>query len=163
MPLPVSYWSVTIADNTINKRTGKPETSQSAVAVTTLTAANVVAQQALLATLSGAIAGLTIGVLKTTETTFTRNLLSQAPAASVLAQRENKWLVRYHGASTFQNFVVSYGTADLTLLESGEEFLDLTADEGLAFKEAFEAVVKSPNDATEAVVVDSVQFVGRNT
>lgn len=163
MPLPVSFWSLTIADNTINKRTGKPETTNAAVAIITLTAANVVAQQALLATLSGALAAITLGVFRTAETVFTRNLLSSAPAASVLAQRENKWLFRYHGNSTFQNFTVSYGTADLTLLESGEEFLDIVADEGLAVKDAFEAVVRSPNDATETVTLDSIQFVGRNT
>jgi len=163
MPLPVSFASVTIADNTINKRTGRPETSNTTVAITTLTAGNVVAQQALVADLNAAVAAITLGVIRTSETTFTRNLVSASPAASVLAQRENKWLFRYHGNSTFQNFTVSYGTADLTLLESGEEYLDLTADEGLAVKTAFEAIVKSPNDASETVTLDSVQFVGRNT
>jgi len=163
MPLPVSFWSATIADNTINTRTGKPETTNAAVAITTLTAANVVAQQALLATLQGAIADITLGVFRQAETVFTRNLLSASPAASVLAQRENKWLFRYHGNSTFQSFSVSYGTADLSLLDSGAEYLDLTADEGLAVKNAFEAVVKSPNDSSESVTLDSVQFVGRNT
>lgn len=163
MPLPVSFWGVTLADNTVNTRTGRPETTNANVAITTLTAANVVAQQALLSTLSGAIAAVTLGVIRTSETVFTRNLLSASPAASVLAQRENKWLCRYHGNSTFQNFSISLGTADLSLLDSGSEYLDLTADEGLALKDAFEAVVKSPNDSSESVTLDSVQFVGRNT
>lgn len=165
MPLPVSFASATIADNTINRRTGRPETSNTTVAITTLTAANVVAQQALVADLNAAVAAITLGVLRTTETTFTRNLVSASPAASVLAQRENKWLCRYHGNSTFQNFVVSYGTADLSLLDTGEEYLDiLTASSpGNDFKVAFEAIVKSPNDSSESVTLDSVQFVGRNT
>jgi len=122
-----------------------------------------VAQQALVSDLYGALAAVTLGVFKQSETVFTRNLLSQAPAASVLAQRENKWLMRYHGNSTFQNFSATIGTADLSLLVSGEGYLDLTADEGLAVKTAFEAVVKSPNDAAETVTLDSMQFVGRNT
>jgi len=162
MALPVSFYNLTINDNTL-KSNGTPESSSMGVAVTTLTAANVAAQSALIINLENAIDGVTIGEMAKSEIVFERQILSAEPAASTLAQRENKWLMRYHGNTLNQKFQVSVGTADLTLLDSGSEFLDLTADEGLALKTAFEAIVKSPNDGAEAVTLDSVQFVGRNT
>jgi len=50
-------------------------------------------------------------------------------------------------------------------LPDHSEFLDIvtTASPGKVFKDAFEAIVKSPDDASETVVVTSCQFVGRNT
>jgi len=162
MALPVSFYNLTVNDNTL-KANGTPESSSMGVAVTTLTAANVAAQSALIINLENAIDGVTIGEMAKSEIVFERSILSASPASSTLAQRENKWLMRYHGNTLNQKFQVSVGTADLTLLDSGSEFLDLTADEGLALKTAFEAIVKSPNDAAETVTLDSVQFVGRNT
>jgi len=80
-----------------------------------------------------------------------------------LAQREKKWLARYHDATNGQKFQVSWGTADLSLHMTNSEFLDLSTGAGAALKAAFEDVVVSPNDSSHAVVLDSVQFVGRNT
>lgn len=162
MALPTSFYNLTINDNT-RKANGKPESTSLGLAITTLTAANVVAQQALVINLENAIDGVTIGEMAKSEIVFDRDILSQDPAASTLAQRENKWLMRYHGNTLNQNFQVSVGTADLTQLPNNSEFLDLTAGAGLALKTAFEAIVKSPNDGAEAVTLDSVQFVGRNT
>lgn len=163
MPLPNSFYGLTISDNTINPSSGKPETTTSQIPVVTLSAANVVAQLAAQEAFRVALDDIVIGVMRQTETVFTRNLLSAGAAASPLAQRENKWLFRYHGNSTFKNYTISFGTADLTLLEDNSEYLSLLADEGLAVKTAFEAIARSPNDSGETVTLDSVQFVGRNT
>lgn len=162
MALPVSFYTVSINDNTLRSN-GTPESTGMGVAVTTLNAGNVVAQSALIVNLENAIDGVTIGVMAKSEIVFERQILSALAAGSPLAQRENKWLLRYHGVTLNQKFQVSIGTADLTLLSNNSEFLDLTAAEGLALKTAFEAIVKSPNDGAEAVILDSVQFVGRNT
>lgn len=162
MPLPLSYYGITIADNTL-RPSGEPETTSMVFPVTTLTPANVAAQLTLAGNLKTALAAITLGNFLKDETTYSRNLLAQGPASDPLAQRENKWLMRYHDATTYQKFQVSIGTADLTKKMANSEFIDLTAGEGLDLKTAFEAVVVSPADSTHSVILDSVQFVGRNT
>jgi len=165
MATPTSFHSERYADNTIDPKTGRPETASFQVAITNLTPANVAAQITLINDLSSAVAALVIGNADGNEVVYDRNDLAASPAASPLAQRENKWLVRYHGSVSHKRFRVSLPTADLTLLANNSEFLDITtaASPGNDFKVAFEAVVKSPDDDTESVVVDSVQFVGRNS
>lgn len=163
MPLPVSYYGFTIADNT-KKSNGKPETTTSRFPVTTLTPANVAAQITLANNLQVAIASIVLGNFVKSESTYASNTLGGLLAsADPLAQRENKWLMRYHDATTFQNFQLSVGTADLTKHMTNSEFVDLTAGDGLALKTAFEAVVVSPADSTHLVILDSIQYVGRNT
>lgn len=162
MPLPLSFYGATVADNTV-KANGQPETSSWQVPITTLTPANVAATEGLAGALLAAIAGICIGSNQNTQLVYNRPILSATPAASQLAQRENKWLARYHDATTFKKFTVSWPCADLTELVSGEEFLVLTSGAGATLKSAFEAVVVSPDDSTHAVVLDSVQFVGRST
>jgi len=162
MALPLSYYSSQIADNTV-KPSGEPETTQFKVPITTLTPGNVAATATLCGNLSAAIAGLTLGNFLKNELVYSRSVVGSGPASSLLAQRENKFLLRYHDATTNQKFQVSIGTADLTQLMANSEFVDLTAGAGLALKTAFEAVVVSPDNSSNTVVLDSVQFVGRNT
>jgi len=162
MALPVSFMSLTMADNTV-KSNGTPETTTISLPVTTLNAGNYAAQSSLIAALVTALEGITIGNPVKSETTILRSIISAAAASDPLAQRENKFLLRYHGSTLNQKFQASIGTADLTQLMTNSEFIDLTAGTGLALKSAFEAIVKSPNDSSESVVLDSVQFVGRNT
>lgn len=162
MALPVSFVSLTMNDNTV-KPNGTPESTTISLPVTTLTAANYAAQSALIAALITALEGITIGNPAKSETTILRSIISTDPASTVQAQRENKYLLRYHGATLHQKFQASIGTADLDQLVPNTEFIDLTGGAGLALKDAFEDIVKSPDDAAEAVVLDSVQFVGRNT
>lgn len=162
MPLPLSFYALTIADNTL-KGNGQPETTRWELPVTTLTPSNVAAQETLMGNLQTAVAAITIGQFIKNETVYARNIIGAGIASSTLAQRENKWLIRYHDAVNQQKFQVSIGTADLTLLVSGEEFLVISGGPGGDLKTAFEAVIVSPNDSSHAVVVDSVQFVGRNT
>lgn len=162
MALPVSFAVRTIADNTL-KNNGNPETTTSRVAITTLTAGNVAAQVTLQTDYDTALAGLTLGQVHETVLEFARTQGVPGPSSNPLAQRENKWLARYHDAVTYQKMTVSYGTADLSLLTNNSEFLDLTTTPGSTFKTAFEAFVKSNYDPSHAVVLDSMQFVGRNS
>lgn len=162
MPQPISYLNVTIADNT-KKADGSPETTSTSFPVVTMTPANAAAQITAQGNLLTALAGLTLGRYVKNETIYARNQTGpNIPATDGAAQRENKWLLRYHDAVTYEKFQVSVGTADLTKHMANSEFVDLTAGEGLALKTAFEAVVVSPSDPANAVVLDSVQFVGRN-
>lgn len=163
MPIPLSYFKISIADNTA-KSTGEPESSHATVAITTLTPANVAATATLCGNLKTALAALVLGRFIKDELTYTRELLgAQIPATDPLAQRENKWLCRYHDATTFERFQVSFPTADLSKHMTNSEFVDLSAGDGAAFKTAFEAVVVPPTDSSHTVVLDSMQFVGRNT
>jgi hypothetical protein len=162
MPLPVSFYNITIADNTA-KSTGEPETTSGEVPIITLTPANVAATATLCGNLKTALAGLVLGRFVADTLVYDRAKNgANIPADDDLAQRENKWLCRYHDATTFQKFSVSYGTADLSKHKQNSEFVDLTTGAGAAFKTAFEAVVVSPADSTHTVVLDSMQFVGRN-
>lgn len=153
-----SQYELTYNDNTVNS-SGIPEKGRCRFNIVDLTAANLVATQALLVSLLAAIQGMVIGELNKERIVLSDTLSSSAPAASNLAQRENKWLVRYTDTTTHRIFKGEIPTADLSLLSGNSEFLNLAADEGLAFKTAFEAVVKSIEG--NAVQLISVQFVGR--
>lgn len=162
MAAPVSFVSLTYNDNTV-KSNGEPESASLEVAVTTLTAANYVAQKALIDDLITKLNPFTLGEHAKTAITIDREVLSTDPASSKLAQRENKLLLRYHGASSNKKFRVSLPCFDLTTIPDHQEFVDLTAGDGLALKTAWELIVKSPDDALESTVLDSAQFVGRNS
>lgn len=160
MALPVSFYSLTQNDNTSIPR---QESTNTSVAITTLTSGNLTAQLALIAALENALEGICIGNPAKSEIVLARTVISTAPASDPFAQRETKWLIRYHGATLGEKFQVTLGTADLDQLTGNSEFLDLTGGTGAALKSAWEAIVKSPGDGAESTVLDSVQFVGRNT
>lgn len=162
MATPTSFASWTYNDSTIDPKTGRPENSSFGVAITNLTAANVDAQITLRDALTTAIEAIVLGVLAKQEIVFDRTPMSATPANDQYAQRENKLLLRYKGVTSNKNFRSEIPTFDLGLLPLHSEFLDLTADEGLALKTAWDAFVKSPDDDTEAVSLISAQFVGRN-
>lgn len=156
MALPISFWSASYLDASADRATSTQ------IAITTLSAANVAAQSALIATLDAAQLALLLGTEAQTDLDFARVKTGAARPANVLAQRENKFLVRYHDATTFQKFRVELPCADLSLLPAASDFLDISAGLPLAYVVAFEAVAKSPADPTHAVIVDSIEFVGRN-
>lgn len=163
MAIPISFYSQTINDNTVVK--GKPESTNWEVPISAVNATNLDAIESLLVTLSVATAGIVLGVQAKDTTVADRHVISIEAASSVLAQRENKWLVRYHNPVSLQKFQVSIGTADLSLLPAHGEYLDIAtaATPGRIFRDAFQAVVVCPDDDAQYAVVDSVQFVGRNT
>lgn len=163
MALPVTYVSVEVADNTINPKTSAPETATYSLALETATPANVATVLSNVGGLVAAFQGITIGRVIKQDFSYDVTKNEKIPATSDLAQRENKWLCRYHDTTTFKKFAVSIPCADLTKKKPNSEFVDLTTGPGAAVKTAFEQVVVSPDDPTHAVVLDSIQFVGRNT
>jgi len=129
-----------------------------------LTAANVVAQLALIATLKTTVDAIVLTQPVADKVVYTGSGTgSGTPPTDPLAQRENKWLVRYVGDATFKVFSVEIPGADLTKLTTSPQtdFADLTDPDIAAFVTAFEAVVRSPDDPTETVTVRNIQFVGR--
>jgi hypothetical protein len=162
MGLPLSFWSQTMSDNTVQSN-GSPETTNFGFSIATLTPSNVADAETAMGTLAAAIAGITLGHVVQRDLVYWRQQFEKIPATSTAAQRENKWLCRYHDTVTFQKMTRTIGTADLTKLVSGSEFLVLTSGAGATLKSAFEAVVVSDFDPTHSVVLDSVQFVGRNS
>lgn len=159
MARPISQASQTLQDyGTPGSGTGA-EKSSWAFWISTLTAANFVAQTGLVSALYTAALDLTLGSQAATRV-LAVSTVSAVENTNPLAQRENKWLVRYHDTAGTK-FTLEIPTADLSLLDTGTEFLDLTGTEAAAFKTAFEAVVKSPDDPTLTVTLDSIQFVGR--
>jgi hypothetical protein len=137
------------------------EVSHLRLFVTTITPGNQAAQVALHTTLFAALDALTLGLQQKEETVLSTSVVNVTPATNPLAQRENKWLLRYHASVTRKNFVVELPCADLSLLGNNTDFIDKTGAEWLALKSAFEAVVVDPDDGG-AVILDDAEFVGRN-
>lgn len=160
MAIPQSWYTVGVADNTV-KANGEPETASWTVPITTITAGNIVAVETAAGNLATAVAALSLGNNWKHEVTASRMEVAKTPSASELAQRENKYLARYHDAVTGKKFRVSFPCADLTVKIANSEFVDLSAGLGATLKTAFEAVVVSPDDSSHATVLDSVQFVAR--
>jgi len=159
MARPISRASQTLQDyGTPGSGTGA-EKSSWAFWISTLTAGNFVAQTGLVSALYTAALDITLG---SQSASVIQAVATQSAVENTnpLAQRENKWLARYHD-SAGTKFTLEIPTADLSLLDMGTEFADLTGTEMAAFKTAFEAVVKSPDDPTLTVTLDSMQAVGR--
>lgn len=159
MARPISRITQTLQDYGTPGSGSGAEKSTWSVWTANLTAANFTAQQGLISALYTAALDLTLGSQAATSE-LAVSTQSSVENTNPLAQRENKWLVRYHDTAGTK-FTVEIPTADLSLLDTGTEFLDLTGTEAAAFKTAFEAVVRSPDDPTLTVTVDSIQFVGR--
>jgi len=160
MARPITQASQSLQDyGTPGSGTGA-EKSSWAVWATTLTAGNFVAQTGLASALWTATLDITLGSQSGTRL-LAASTVSAVVNTNPLAQRENKWLVRYHDTAGTK-FTVEIPTADLSLLDTGTEFLNL-ADGGpiAAWVTAYEAYAKSPDDPTLSVTVDSIQFVGR--
>jgi len=156
MALPVSFFSQTRNDYSDEK-------SSWGFAVATLSAANVAAQQTLIDAVVTATSAIVLTAATKEETTYKRTIHAGAQPTDPLAQRENKWLVRYTGDATFKKFTLEIPGADLSKLSTSpqSDFADLTDTDIAAWVTAFEAVAKSPDDPTETVTVRNIQFVGR--
>jgi hypothetical protein len=138
------------------------EKSSFKVTSVTANAGNLAAQQTLAANLSDAIDDLTIGEL-TKQLMDLVILDTPAIPANVYAQRELKWLVRYSGNTSGKIFQTEIACPDVTdNVVVNTDVADLASDDWAAFKTAFEAYVKSPDNGTEAVTVIGANLVGRN-
>ena len=116
----------------------------------------------MLDAVADAVANLSIGVLS--KETY-GILLIDAPgiATNPYAQRELKWLVQYQGNTSGKLFSIEIAAPDVTdNVVVNSDVADLTSTDWAAFKTAFEAYAKSPDNGTEAVTVIGAMLVGRN-
>jgi len=128
-----------------------------------LTAVNFDAEGSKFLALRDAIAGITIGLrVSFVHGNREETLPATSEAASPLAQREAKWLVRYHAATGTDNYRMEIPCADLDQLDPNNKGFAEIGDGGVvdAFVSAFESYVLSADGG--AVVVDSIAHVGRN-
>lgn len=137
------------------------ETTTFRVTTAQLTAANIDNQIVLNTALGVAIVGITRGAVS--KIVYSNEIATPNVCDDPLAQRENKWLIRYHDAVNNKKYRVELGTADLTVLDPNNRGYAHIGDAGPvdAFVAAFEDYVLS--DDGNAVEIDSIQFVGRNT
>lgn len=125
-----------------------------------LTAANFVAQLALVATLQGAVDAVSLGLFGG-KTVQAEDVAVGPKATDVNAQREAKWRVTFtddvqpEGNGSFE-----IGMPDLSLLVAGTGLMNVTAGAGLALVNAIEAAVVSR--LGNAVTVSQIAHVGRN-
>jgi len=138
------------------------ESSSFTVSVTERDDANFDAQVTLADALITATNSLTLGNLN-------NQFLSQGEwgigsiPSDVLAQRENKWLVKYEDATTGKKYNVEVPTAELASghLQTNSDEADLSDAEWVAFIAAFEAYAVAP-DTGNPVNFISARFVARN-
>lgn len=128
-----------------------------------LTAANIVAQIAAGDALVTAIEGITLGLSSVKHYEAKRSPLSgEVRATDTGAQRELKWLVRYHDDTTFERATCELPCADTAQLDPNNRGYAQMGDSGVvdAFVTAFEAFAIGPGG--NAAVVDDILLVGRN-
>lgn len=120
--------------------------------------------------LRAAIQGLSIGVMASESLSVFETALSAARPTEPTAQRGVKWTVGYHDNTAFfddpvnaipnigyqKAFTFTIACADLTLLDDGQEEIDLTDPEAAAFVTAFENTARSPYGG--AVIVDYIKY-----
>lgn len=110
-----------------------------------------------------ALEGITLGVMAKEQWVGDLTDLSALSPVNVFAQRELKWLVRYHDTVTQEKATLEIGTADPTgVMLPNSDFADLSVNPMLAFVTEFQSFARHPESATNAVVIDSIQLVGRN-
>jgi len=128
--------------------------------VTTLTAANFDATISAINTLSAAILGVqTENCLQSKTVTAQSTFISRAKAATKPAQREHKWIVTLEDATTHRLTTHEIPIADVALVGTDVDTLDLSAGVGGTLKDAIEAVVKFPGTGN-GVNVMSIVYSG---
>lgn len=76
------------------------------------------------------------------------------------AQREMKWLCRYHDATTLKKYTLEIPTPDFADTGANSDFMDLLAGDGAAFVVQFELFVIATLTGN-ATILDSAELVGR--
>ena len=127
----------------------------------TLTSGNYLTQQGLITALYSAMDGITLGVPLKWEHGNMYTDANPIPPSSQDAQRELKWLVRYHDSVTGRKGKYEIPTADTAQLDPNDRAHANIGDAGVvdAFVSAFEDLVRSPNG--NPVVVEEITLVGR--
>lgn len=135
------------------------EPSNTRFRITGITAGNLVTVGADVADLGTGIDGISLMTLAKQAIIYDDLFLSRAKPASVDAQREKKWLIRYEDSTTHKIYRNEIPGADLTLLATNSDMADLTLAAWVSFIAAFNAVVLSPDG--NAVAFLDAQFVGK--
>lgn len=133
-----------------------------------LTSANIDAEYADAITMQTALDGVSRGKILKREQTAKTSPQAVGPSTDEEAQREEKALVKYYDATTFQRATAEIPAVDMTKQMPGHPgcfYLENQAgDEDAvwtAFVAAFEDSVPGPGG--NASVIESVWHVGRNT
>ncbi len=112
------------------------------------------------------IANITLGYFASESLLVDETTLTGDAPTDPLAQRGVKWTVGYIDTTQWANaptntisnpgyqkiFTLQIPTADLSLLPTGQEELDLTVNPGLAFKTNFDATCRSPYRGNVSVI-----------
>ncbi len=136
------------------------ERSSAGMHLPAYTVVNFTAQETAVGTLKTALLAVTL----MNEVTDTRVVdvakTAIAYPASVEAQREKKWLVRASDDVTGKPVQFEVPGADLSLLLTNSDVMDISAGAGATLVTAIEAIVTS--DVGNAVTVGDIIYVGRN-
>lgn len=138
------------------------ESSSVTLPCTTITAANFDAQDLARSLLQDSLEAITLGQPTVSSHGNEAQVVAPGtPSDNHAAQRELKWLVRYHVVISGAKRRVEIPCPDTSLLSTTDRgFLNLDSGAGLDFKSNFEAFVKEYPGLS--VAIDSVQLVGRN-
>ncbi len=108
-----------------------------------------------------------VGILALTTFNFTRTTTSFAVETSAgglptsdFAQRENRFRVFYQDTVTLKKYHLDLPCADLSVMPSGSDLLDISAAPATDFITPFEAHAVS--ELGNAVTVLAIQYVGKN-
>jgi len=126
-----------------------------------LSAANYDAQATLRTAFNAALIAMQIGEFQSSQYgNVSVQSISKSDDAD--AQRERKWRVDYHDATTFKAYRIEIPCADSSLLDPQDRAHAEIGDAGVvdAFIAAFEAYALS--EVGNAIVVDEITMVGRN-
>lgn len=115
-----------------------------------------------LATLRLAIEGIELGNTVGDRRSWFDPKLDPTPPTDKNADRERKWLVRYHDSVTFDRLRCEIPCADRSLLTGNSDIINAADFTGAVdtFRTAFEDVIVNPATGN-AVVVDSIESVGK--
>lgn len=149
------------------------EVSTTTILVGSVTAGTLPGLLTDIAAMVAAIDDIVIGVRKSDSLRAFKTPGSNALAAVPEAQVERKWLVTYDDITAFFDppvnaipnagfgkvFSIEIGTARADLLVNNQEYLDITAGQGLAFTTAFQNMGRTPYGGEPRVL--SIELVGR--
>jgi hypothetical protein len=124
-----------------------------------LTAANFDAQVANFTTLRSAIQGVTLIDFLGAEYPGVQDNRENQPAGTPAAQREIKWRVKLLDIVTQKFSSFEIGGADMSLLQTNSDLMDLTQGAGQTLANTIEAQIVS--EVGNTVSVQEVRLVGR--
>lgn len=154
MPMnPDHLYGLTFLDNSREK-------SNFQIHMDAITALNIADKLADMGDLRTAVEGITLGTVIGDKWVGDITKYAETLPASVEAQREKKWLVRYQDDVNLSIYTVEIPTADLSLLQPNSDLMVIDAGAGLTFVTAFEALATSPEG--NPVTVLDVRYVGRS-